>query len=58
MRLISVSIGENETTVKCPFCGAVVNLADEPVVSCRHLDEDYLTPKGPYSKGYDVWFRG
>lgn len=54
---VYVSIRENETEVRCPFCNTVIDLENVHETACEHLErEDYIIPRGPFEKGYNVWF--
>jgi uncharacterized protein YbaR (Trm112 family) len=54
---VRVRIGKDQTVVVCPFCKQEIDLEDVAATSCGHLDsDDYITPRGPYEEGYDVWF--
>lgn len=51
-----VTIKEDERFVTCPFCFQKIDL-ENVETACEHLEnEDYITPRGPFEKGYDVWF--
>lgn len=53
-----VAIKEDQGVVACPICGRIIDLSDVETTACEHLDvEGYITPRGPFESGYDVWFR-
>lgn len=52
-----VRIRENERHVTCPICHTQIDLENVSETACQHLGrEDYITPRGPFEPGYDVWF--
>lgn len=58
MQKLYVTITANDTTVTCPICGQILQIEEggQILEPCPHLDEDYITPQGPFSNRYDVWF--
>lgn len=59
MQKLYVTINDTTTAVTCPICGQILQIEEggQILEPCPHVDkEDYITPQGPFSARYDVWF--